>query len=570
MRNLRVVYEKLYSVFLFQFFIMAITVILTQVFPMAKKDQQTKYKFSRNALIGEAGAEDDENFLYKCFVSTEEYRILQDIKNNQSVILGRTGAGKTALLLKLEENEEHVIRIEPDELALDYISNSDVIQFFENAGTRLDPFYKLLWEHIFVIELLQHKFGKNDSKDLLSTLLTFTKKDKRKEAAISYLREWGDKFWEEAQIRVKEITTKIEDQLKGGVKIDAPHVGVNYAQASNLSEDVKLEYAHQAQKIVNQSQIQRLKTVLKLLSEEIFTDQKKKYYIIIDGLDEDWVENKIKFKLIKALITALREINKIPTIKVVISLRTDLFYSVIDHTKDPGFQMEKYESVLLRLSWTRSMLKDLLEKRVNYLIRSKYTRQHVNFDEILPNAINKEPPIKYLIDRTLFRPRDAILFLNEIIRSADGKATFTAINVKQGEHDYSHKRLLSVFDEWRNQYPNLNIYVTVLENYSPFKYENITKDKVEEMWKELPNDSLESEPLVNSHTNDYHSVKAHIVKSLYRVGVLGIKISGTEKTLWSHINETPVTHGQLKNNTKLYIHKTFHRALGVSEQEGIE
>jgi len=60
------------------------------------------YRFRKDASIGALDAENDK-FLMAAFVSKPEYINLLDISNNRSIIIGRTGSGKSALLKHLEE-----------------------------------------------------------------------------------------------------------------------------------------------------------------------------------------------------------------------------------------------------------------------------------------------------------------------------------------------------------------------------------------------------------------------------------------------------------------------------------
>jgi DNA helicase HerA-like ATPase len=76
----------------------------------------------------------------------------------------RTGAGKTFLLKMLLESEERAILLDPHDLALSYISNSTIIRFFESLNIRMDQFYKLLWKHVFVVELLKCHFNQDSEE----------------------------------------------------------------------------------------------------------------------------------------------------------------------------------------------------------------------------------------------------------------------------------------------------------------------------------------------------------------------------------------------------------------------
>jgi ABC-type arginine transport system ATPase subunit len=123
-----------------------------------KKDNGTEFRFKNNDRVGEAAAEADDKFLFDCFIDNGALEVLRDCNAPQSIIVGRTGSGKSALLRTLTNKEEHVISLAPEQLALSYLSNSEVIKFFENAGANLDLFYQLLWRHVLAVELVKNKY----------------------------------------------------------------------------------------------------------------------------------------------------------------------------------------------------------------------------------------------------------------------------------------------------------------------------------------------------------------------------------------------------------------------------
>lgn len=111
----------------------------------------------RGMSVGAMSAEDDQKFLSECFVETGQAEQVLDITNPKSIALGRTGAGKSALLLHLTESSSNVASVDPEDLSLSYISNSDILRFFDEIDINLDVFYQLLWRHVLVVELLKLK-----------------------------------------------------------------------------------------------------------------------------------------------------------------------------------------------------------------------------------------------------------------------------------------------------------------------------------------------------------------------------------------------------------------------------
>jgi len=124
---------------------------------MSRRNRK-KFTFKRQETIGAEGAEQDQQFLSSCFVHTGDLDILKDTNNPKSIVLGRTGAGKTALLINLKDRQDHVSWLEPDQLALQYLANSTILRYLEDLGVKLDIFYRLLWRHIFAVELIKLKY----------------------------------------------------------------------------------------------------------------------------------------------------------------------------------------------------------------------------------------------------------------------------------------------------------------------------------------------------------------------------------------------------------------------------
>ena len=114
-----------------------------------------KIIFSSDMNIGKNAAENDEKFLYDCFVDHPTLEELKDFERPTSFILGSTGSGKTALLKMLVKNEVNCKFFEIHDFMMQYISNSDVIQFLQKLDVDLSIFFQALWRHVLVIEYIK-------------------------------------------------------------------------------------------------------------------------------------------------------------------------------------------------------------------------------------------------------------------------------------------------------------------------------------------------------------------------------------------------------------------------------
>src|SRR5690606_24550295 len=115
---------------------------------MAKKKltrEQKKYRVSRFDEVGSPDAETDR-VLAKAFSEKDALRGVVDMNNQRSILIGRTGSGKSAILRQIELNEERVCRIAPEAMSLRFLSNSTMLNYFREIDVNLSFFFKILWK----------------------------------------------------------------------------------------------------------------------------------------------------------------------------------------------------------------------------------------------------------------------------------------------------------------------------------------------------------------------------------------------------------------------------------------
>lgn len=540
------------------------------------------FKFKRHAIVGAIDAIEDREILKDCFIDTGELEILRDTSQPQCIILGRTGAGKTALLEMLCEREENVIQIAPESLALTYLSNNGVLKFYLDVGVDMELFFRYLWRHIFVVEILRAYFDTTtEGKTLrfIDDLKNLVLRSKAKERARDYLVIRGQTFWKETDYRVVQYTTKLEQEIGAAASASleaaipgfaSGKVQLNPSIAKKLTDEQKGEIAQIGQTVVDRQQMQEMSEVMNLLRDQLLYDKQKRSYITIDRLDEKWVNDDLRYRLLRALLETVRDFNhKLPTTKLIVAIREDLLMRVFRYTRRSGDQEEKYTSLYLNLSWKPADLEELLDCRVNQLIRHQYTTAQVRTRDLLPaTVLKKEDPLQFILDRTMLKPRDVIDFFNKCIAAAEGKAAISQASLLEAEGAYSESRLRALADEWSADYPTLLPIVFFLKKQKKvFRMEDIDIRQFEnfmlEFWDSHHNTpdslfSLVDEKLFTDATGLLHT----LLKLLYKIGFLGVKKESYLSTYWSYADQK-VLEAEFDDEVTYYIHPAFWRVLGI-------
>jgi hypothetical protein len=356
-----------------------------------------------------------------------------------------------------------------------------------------------------------------------------------------------------------------------------PNVGgLNISAARKLTEEQREDVVHRAQEVVNKVQIADLSRVIDLLDDVLLRDSQKRYYIIIDKLDEDWVEDRLRFRLIRALLETTLDFGHVKNLKIILAIRNDLLDRVYRYTRDAGFQEEKYRTITLQIRWNRYHLTQLLDARISQLVREQYTNHGVTHEDILPEKMGKKKKtIDYMLERTLLRPRDIIQFFNACIREADGSTFISQSSLREAEGVYSRERLRALADEWYGLYPNLLHLTDILKRRKEvFQITEITNQQLTDNCLNLlasgrGENGLDID-LMKMIYEDQISIddyRINVILIFYKVGLVGIKTDSYSRFSWSDSGSISVSSAEIHLESKITVHPMFWRCLGIEYKD---
>ncbi|MGM8884304.1 P-loop ATPase, Sll1717 family [Psychrobacter sp. 1U2] len=532
--------------------------------------------------IGHLDAESDHKFLSECYVDKKSMGLLINASDSEALILGRTGAGKTASLLKIKEkvDSERSKIINLEEIFLKYIDNSNIIKFLSELNINLELFYKYLWRHILTIEFLKLKYPKINDKNKFSQLIQELRNLIRRteeKSALHYLEQWSDKYWIESVENIEEIVKKFTKDVKAGFDASLFESKITAEAAKNITEDQKSQIENRVRNIVSDLQITELSKVISLLNEHIFTDNKKPYYILMDKLDENWVSIDVKYSLIKSLIEEIKYFRNINNVKILVSLRLDLYQLTLDKVSSHGFQEEKLSSYIYKLNWTDKELKEIVDKRINFLFKHQYSNNmDITFEDIFPSTVNNRnrDPWQYLITRTFWRPRDILQFINYCLEQAVDKSRIEWGSIHKAEKEYSKNRLKNLNEEWQDIYESLKYTAYLISNCDEvlsidgFKA-MVSDDALINIYPLLKKENInDSVALVIYEYIDRNGSREDIITELiscfYRIGIIGVSDMYPDSFDWSFRDMSHKTSFECSRTSYIKIHKMFHQALRIS------
>lgn len=351
-------------------------------------------------------------------------------------------------------------------------------------------------------------------------------------------------------------------------------VGAQIGDASAHAAESRVEIADRFQRIVNDTQLARLNKMVAVLDEEIL-DAAHFTYVVIDDLDRDWVDERVSNDLIRCLFRTVLDLQRVRNLKAVVALRTNMFQE-LDFGRSGG-QEEKFRSLVLEVSWNRQDLEDVLDSRVASAAK-RVGIQAQTMRDLLPHT-NKSRgvPLRYILDRTLMRPRDAIAFANECLSQASGSSTISWDNIRSAERQYSAKRLLALRDEWKPTYPGIDRVFEKFRGASTVMVRSEFTDRLDECVGLVLEDDFPGVRWLTNRTSAFWASSGQadwvdqyqpLVALLYRVGLIGCSLPDRAAPVFHSEDPTLAeSRPRLAKVERFFVHRTFQMALDIHQKQ---
>lgn len=371
--------------------------------------------------LGAPSAENEFRELSNYYVQTDEFS--QALRGEAQVVLGRKGAGKTALFFQLRDRlrpdrKKVVLDLKPEGFQL-LKFKEQVLDYLEE-GTRAHT-VTTFWEYLLLLEVC-HKLLQQDAALHLRDHDLY---EPYRQLAVAYS---SDEYVAEGDFaeRMLRLTRRISDDFATHRAAARP-----LKRRLNSGEITELLHKHDVD------------TLYRQLCE--YLKYKNALWILFDNLDKGWPAHGVgpdDVLTLRCLLDAMAKMQRAfgragVSATGIVFIRNDVYEHLVAATADRG------KLGYIVVDWTDpELLLELLHRR---FISSGDLDSQVTFEDvwrqICVSHVGGEESSHYMIDRCLMRPRGLI----ELVRACRthavnlGHQTIQLDDIEVGEEQYSTK-----------------------------------------------------------------------------------------------------------------------------------
>lgn len=374
---------------------------------------------------------------------------------------------------------------------------------------------------------------------------------------------------------MKELTEQGK-KLKTGAAADIynylrdTHAGVADSPIAVLisylkrMEGIKIGSYEAALKTRELAKLYRLDEIEPLLPKLAELTARRKVLVLVDELDKGWDNSEDAKAFVSGLFQACVSINdRDPNLTVYVSLRQELYDSIPALYDDA----QKYRDIIETIRWDETTLLAVVANRIRYSLSELAQMSDADawnsvFAETLQYRKNRS--FNYMIDRTLYRPREIIQFCTETLEEARTQRTVPIdyALISRAELSYSDARQKDISGEYRFQYPGLR---SIFETFRGRTY-LMERDELATLCLSIAvgETKIDREAIwATDQDPDY------LIDVLWRVGFLRAYAVGGLKAMRrsgsSYVGPHQVSTLNLQGIARYQVHPMFRASLGMKE-----
>ncbi len=464
------------------------------------------------------------------FVESDTYHRLAARK--KTIVLGNRGTGKSAIFKVLAERERRkgsiVLELRPEEFSYELLGT--VLRQESQGAWVKHSAYSSAWRYLILV-LVMKEVTKRGSRL------------KTGDAAkiYEYLR---DNHRETQENPIGALVSYLK-------RIEGFKVG-NFEAAVKTRELARLYKLDELNPL--------LPSLTSLLS-------KHKVSVLVDELDKGWDSSEDAKAFVAGLFQAAISLNEMSSkFTVYMSLRQELYDSIPFLYEDA----QKYRDIIETIQWDETNLRTVVANRIRHSVPSARELDdkdcwNIIFAETL--QYRKTKSFNYMIDRTLYRPREIIQFCTDCIEESR-KSNVLPIDygvISVAELGYSNARAKDISAEYRFQYPGLSSIFEVFRG----RIYSMERSALEEICLGVCTGELRVSQEAGWALNQEPEF---LIDLLWRVGFLRAYAVGGLKARRrsgsSYLGPHQVSGLNLRTISRFHVHPMFRSDLAMKEPKG--
>jgi len=208
----------------------------------------------------------------------------------------------------INKQEENVLDLAVHDMAMNHIANSDTIIFLKSLDIDLSLFFQALWKHVFCIEYIKlatHSRDRDQFKYKVTRLIDTLTRGRSRDKLEDFVDKHEEQFWNTIDENIIELTDNFENEFSADFGGELKKFITKAGFVHTLGSQQKVQLQQRARKFVSQATLSELPSVISALSDYT-RGRQDKYFVTVDGLDEHWVDEDVKFQLIQAMFESLK------------------------------------------------------------------------------------------------------------------------------------------------------------------------------------------------------------------------------------------------------------------------
>ena len=280
-----------------------------------------------------------------------------------------------------------------------------------------------------------------------------------------------------------------------------------------------------------------------------------KTILLIDRVDESWDGSDKAVILLMAMMHASVELStSVDCVRPLIFLRENVFERVRLIDKE----FTRLETFVTSLEWTKELLVELVERRLNVPLIAKYALKGDTWRAFFEDGATQSSQ-DLVFNYCQYRPRDVLIYCSFAIEAAQSKLREKVLveDLLQARKRFSDSRLKDLSDEYSDNLPQLQL---VLGRFFGLGSEFTVKG-IEDFVKKLLVDE-EIKRRCASWIFQY-TLPDLFIQLLFNIGFVGIKEDKT--TYFRSLGSQSTTPPAVSSGTIVVVHPTYRASLNLRE-----